>query len=66
MKIRPVGAELFHADKRTDGRTDGRTDMTKLIASSRVSARLLKATAHLENSYMLPISFLMQSVFTSN
>jgi hypothetical protein len=22
MKIRPVGAELFHADERTDGRTD--------------------------------------------
>ena len=29
MKIRPVGAELFHAD----GRTDGRTDMTKLIVA---------------------------------
>jgi len=28
MKIRPVGAELFHG--RTDGRTDGQTDMTKL------------------------------------
>ena len=27
MKIRHVGAELFHADRRTDGRTD----MTKLI-----------------------------------
>jgi hypothetical protein len=26
MKIRPVGAELFHADRQTDGRTDGRTD----------------------------------------
>ena len=22
MKIRPVGAELFHADRRTDGRKD--------------------------------------------
>jgi hypothetical protein len=22
MKIRPVGAELFHADRRTDGRAD--------------------------------------------
>jgi hypothetical protein len=29
MKIRPVGAELFHAD----GRTDGQTDMTKLIVA---------------------------------
>jgi len=27
MKIRPVGAELFHAD--------GRTDMTKLVAAFR-------------------------------
>ena len=27
MKIRPVSAELFHAD----GRIDGQTDMTKLI-----------------------------------
>jgi hypothetical protein len=27
MKMRPVAAELFHAD----GRTDGRTDMAELI-----------------------------------
>ena len=26
MKIRPVGAELFHTDGRTDGLTDGQTD----------------------------------------
>ena len=26
MKIRPVRAELFHADGRTDGRTDRQTD----------------------------------------
>jgi hypothetical protein len=31
MKIHPVGAELFHADRRTDGRAGGgRTDMKKL------------------------------------
>ena len=29
MKIRPVGAELFHADRRR--LTDGQTDITKLI-----------------------------------
>jgi len=29
MTIRPMGAELFHADRRTDGRTD----MTKLIVA---------------------------------
>jgi hypothetical protein len=26
IKIRPVGAELFHADERTDDQTDGQTD----------------------------------------
>jgi hypothetical protein len=32
-KIRPVGAELFHAeDRQTDGR-EGPTDMTKLIVT---------------------------------
>jgi hypothetical protein len=31
MKIRPVGAELFHVD----GQTDGQTDMTKLIVAFR-------------------------------
>ena len=34
MKIRPVGAELFHADRRTGGRTDKRRD-TKLIVAFR-------------------------------
>jgi hypothetical protein len=31
MKIRPLGAELFHADRRTDERTD----MTKLTVAFR-------------------------------
>jgi hypothetical protein len=31
MKIRPVGAALFHAD----GRTDRQTDMTNLIVAFR-------------------------------
>ena len=26
MKIRPMGAELFHADGRNEGRMDGQTD----------------------------------------
>ena len=41
MKIRPVRAELFYADSRTngrtggwtDGRTDAKTDTTKLIVA---------------------------------
>jgi len=41
MKIRPMGAELFHADGRTDGRTetDRQTDIdiTKLIVVFRNS-----------------------------
>ena len=31
MNIRSVGAELFHAD----GRTDGQTEMTKVIVALR-------------------------------
>ena len=35
MKIRPVGAELVHADGLKDGRTEGRTDTTKLLVAFR-------------------------------
>jgi hypothetical protein len=35
MKIRPVGAELFHADRQTDERTD----MTKLTVAFRNFAK---------------------------
>jgi len=35
MEICPVGADLFHADRRTDGQADGRKDMTKLIVAFR-------------------------------
>jgi hypothetical protein len=37
MKIRPVGAELFHG-----GRTDEHADMTKLIVAFRNFANALK------------------------
>ena len=33
MKIRPLGAELFHADGQTDRQIGGLTDMTKLIVA---------------------------------
>jgi hypothetical protein len=33
MKIRPVGAEFFHADGRTDIQTCGRTNITKLLVA---------------------------------
>jgi hypothetical protein len=41
MKIRPVGAEFFHSDRRTDGRTD----MTKLTVAFRNFANTPKMTA---------------------
>jgi len=31
MKILSVGAELFHADGRTERRTNGKTDMTERL-----------------------------------
>jgi len=43
MKIRPVGAELFHGD----GRTDGRIDMTKLIVAFLNFANVPKLAFHL-------------------
>jgi hypothetical protein len=38
MKIRPVGAELFHAN----GRADGQTDVTKLIVAFRSVRKIVK------------------------
>ena len=35
MKIRPVGAELFHVDKKTHRWIDRYTHMTKLIVAFR-------------------------------
>jgi hypothetical protein len=45
MKIRPVGAELLHADRRTDGRTDGRSELTKLIVAFRNFAHAPKSNS---------------------
>jgi hypothetical protein len=42
MKIRPVVAELLHADRRAGGRADGQTDMTKVIVAFRNSANASK------------------------
>jgi len=38
MKIRPVGAELFHADRQTEGQTD----MAKLVITLRNSGNAPK------------------------
>ena len=42
MKIRPVGAELFHVGKGASGRTDGLIDMAKLIVVFRNLRTYLK------------------------
>ena len=52
MKIRPVGADMFHAGGRTDGvtdcqtegRTERETDMTKLTVAFRNFANAPKNT----------------------
>jgi len=49
MKIRPVEAELFCADRRMDGRTKGRTDMTKFCE---ILQRLLKIFLCLQNVFV--------------
>jgi len=51
MKIRSVGAELFHA--KTHGRTDGRTDRTMLIVAFRnfANARKMITTVRVVVNY---------------
>jgi len=53
VKIRSVGAEIFHADGRTDGQTDGRTDMTKLMAAFRDFPKAPK------NCYIISVIFII-------
>jgi hypothetical protein len=38
MKIRPVGAELFHADGQTDGWTDGHHEADRILSAKVKSA----------------------------
>jgi hypothetical protein len=39
LKIRPVGAELFHEDGRADRQTDRQAGMTKIIVTFRNYAK---------------------------
>ena len=50
MKIRPVEAELFHADRWKDGRTD----MTKQIVAFRNSANTPKVQLLAHTKHILP------------
>jgi len=42
VNICPVGAELFHADRQTDGWTEGKTDMTKKMGTFRYFTKVPK------------------------
>ena len=42
MKIRPVGAQFFHVEKRAGGRTDRQTDMMKLTVDFRTFMKVPK------------------------
>ena len=47
MKISPVGTELFHVDRRTEGRTDRQTNVTTLIVTFHSSA-IASKTVYIE------------------
>ena len=51
MKIRPVGAELWHAGRRTDGRTD----ITKLIVAFRNFTNAPKKTKNNSSTQIIII-----------
>ena len=46
IKLRPLEAELIHAERQTDGRTDVQTDMTKLVVAFRNFANAPKNCKH--------------------
>jgi len=56
MKMRPVGAELLHADGHRDGRTDRQADLTKLRVAllSFVKASVQNASPMHDSSSIQP------------
>jgi hypothetical protein len=62
MKIRPVGAELFHAD----GRTEGQTYMTELIFAFRNFSNAHKNKSYpktSEDAYCINLSEPSDSIY---
>jgi hypothetical protein len=59
MKIRPVGAELFQADRWTDGRTD----MAKLIVAFRYFANALKMSLFSAKTKLLKAKLLYLTAY---
>ena len=53
-KIRPVGAELFHVDRRTDGRWGRQTNMTKLMVAFHNFAKASNKGLDLKKRYIFP------------
>ena len=65
MKIRPVEARLFHADRRTAGRTDGRTDRrTDMMKLTVAFCNFVKAP-HKKYPNLLAISFRQELPYNS-
>jgi hypothetical protein len=62
IKIRPVEAELFHAD----GQTDRRTGVTKLIVSSRKSAKSVATVLIGIFGYRMAVSLTRPFVFAGS
>lgn len=60
MCIRPVGAELCHANRRADGQTEGQTDMKKLIRCSKVCESAQTHTHIFTKHLMTNFSHLIQ------
>jgi hypothetical protein len=58
MKIRPVAAELFYADGRTERLTDGERNMAKLIVAFRNVAKTPKLCGTMR---LFPILFVLCS-----
>jgi 23S rRNA C2498 (ribose-2'-O)-methylase RlmM len=66
MKIRPVGAQLFHADGQTDTDTEGRTYMTKLIGAFYNFAQApSKSTLRLYSAFIFFVPFWEQTEIVS-
>jgi len=61
MKIHPVGAELFNADRQTDGRTDGRDKVDNAFRKF-CEKHLKTAERHIIKNDRLHISFVISPV----
>jgi hypothetical protein len=62
MKIRPVGAELFHADGRTDGHDEAKSRFTQCAKVS--YDMILKFIANIGNKYSVGYLVIIMKLFS--